>query len=70
MSITGSIIGCILVLICAVAIYRIGRSEGIHVERMRLINILCAVPLDNTIPERRYGVLCAVNYIVDKLKEK
>jgi type III secretion system FlhB-like substrate exporter len=52
------------------SIYIFAYNNGKHEERMRLINILCAVPLDNTIPERKYDVMCAVNYIVNKLREE
>jgi hypothetical protein len=56
-----------IVLVFLVAVYKMGKQEGKHQERMRLINIMSNIP---TIVTEREHVWYVANYIVTQLREK
>lgn len=76
-SVVGGIIVIILIVMTIIAVYKIGYSEGKHVERMHMLDILGAMPMMTQLiidskeeyPGRYYS-LYVVNYIIEKLREE
>lgn len=64
------IISSVILFILMWWAYREGRSNGRHMERMRLLDVMQNISMDSLSSNERFGVLWSVNYMVTKLREE
>lgn len=68
--IIGVVIACVVMMVVMVVMlvmYKMGYSDGIHNERMYLIDIMQDIP---TVVVKQESVLYVVNYIIKKMREE
>lgn len=72
MGVIVSIIVVFILGVIGVLMYKMGKEDGRHKERMHLIDILTSMlSLEADISvDRRYGIMHVTNYIVNRLREE